>query len=113
MNDKQQYATWNLGSFTQYIVKRGNKRVEVRLETIHKRFYMPCELLKFYWVVIRSNIKDRPEGTRLESRSSMSRLVVVQLRFDKGLRGSVGATLKIFPSLVAHRIMENYPCPHC
>lgn len=73
---------------------------------------MPCELLKFHWVVIRSSIKDGSEGTRLEAGSSMSRLVVVQLRFDKGLMGSVGATLSIFPPLVAHRVMENYPCLH-
>lgn len=50
---------------------------------------MLCEPLKRHLVVIRSSIKDGPKGTRLEARSSMRRLTIVQLRFEEGLMGSV------------------------
>lgn len=46
------------------------------------------EPLVRHLVVSRSSIKDGPKGTRRGARSSLRRLVIVQLRFAEGLTGS-------------------------
>lgn len=68
---------------------------------------MPCEQLKFHWAVIRSSINDGLEGTRPEAGSSMRGLGIVQMRFDKGLMGSIVAILNIFPPLVVQGLWKT------
>lgn len=72
---------------------------------------MPCELLKFPLLVIRSRVKSGPNVAILEAGGPMSRLATAQLRFDKGLLGSIIATLNLFPPLVVPRISGKLHFP--